>query len=148
VYASGDSREGSCGPVGVEVVGDEDAPAVRIHDPVQDAGTIPHQVPQASGAVDHHEALDLFGPLHGNPEGRPDPAARPVRRQHVAAAHLVARIRGEVSDERGDACFVRLRGLPLVLVVEIGALLQAQELQQERLEEVLGDVQERGRRGR
>ena len=135
-------------PLAVDVVRDERSEAVGIAHPVEDAGAIAYHGAQIGLEMNHDEALQVLGADLGNVEPLANAAARAVRRQHVAAAYLVGRIALQVAHLRGDAVGVALSGLPLVAVAGGGGARRGERVEEDRLETMLGEVAQRGRRKR
>jgi hypothetical protein len=133
-------------PRAVDVVGHERAGALGVDRPVEDRRARPHECPEVGLEVDHDERLQAVRADHLDPERPADAAAGAVGGDDVPAPDLVALAAREVLDVGGDAVRVGPQALTLVAVGDGGERLGAEPLEQHRLEEMLGEVQQGRRR--
>jgi hypothetical protein len=131
-------------PRPIDVVRDERPEPVGVEGPVEDSRAVGDERPEVGPEVDHHEALDAVGPIHGDPERLPGAAAGAVGGHHPAAAHVVDLVAREIANAGADAAVVLLQALALVAVPD-PTDAAAEALEEHRLEEMLREVQERRR---
>ena len=130
-------------PRAIDVVRDEDAGARGVDHPVEDRRPVAHERAQVRLEVDHHEALQPVGADHLDPERLPDATAGAIRCEQPVAAHLVLALPLEVAHAGRHAVSLLLERGPFVAVADDRPV---EMLQEQRLESMLGEVQERRRR--
>ena len=133
-------------PVRLDVVGDERTGGLRVEHEVQHTRPVSSERTKVGAEVDHQEALDQRWPHHLDPEQLADAAARAVAPDDVAAPHP-ARLAGVEIQDVGHDGIVELLGVhPLMAVAQLGARRCTKLVGQDRLEAVLREVAQRGRR--
>ena len=130
-------------PGALDVVGDQGAQDLWIDQPVENGRPFPDDRAQIGSEMDHHEALEPVGTDHPDVERLAHPASGAVGGQHPMAAHVIAAPGVQVVDARGDTTGVLFERAPLVAIPDLGLGFLAHAIEQDGLEQVLRETQQR-----